>query len=215
MSAAEVARRLEARATGPQAWKARCPAHEDRRPSLSIREGRDGRTLVRCFAGCEPDAIVRAVGLRVRDLFDKARHSAAPAARRGRERPLRADEVERALRDELQRILADDAERTGFPAVAVLTCHRNKARDAIERRFGIALRHEGSPWWEIDPHAIDPAWRQCVEDALDTVAAYSGVDPATLRLSIDDLPETQICALKIARRFQARLAQGAAAQVAG
>ena len=31
-------------------WSARCPAHDDRRPSLSVSEGDDGRALVRCHA---------------------------------------------------------------------------------------------------------------------------------------------------------------------
>lgn len=34
-------------------WIARCPAHRDRTPSLSIREGKDGRPVVNCFAGCD------------------------------------------------------------------------------------------------------------------------------------------------------------------
>ena len=50
-------------------WSARCPAHEDRRPSLSVSEGDDGRALVRCHAGCTVDAICDAVGLRVADLM--------------------------------------------------------------------------------------------------------------------------------------------------
>jgi hypothetical protein len=50
-------------------WSARCPAHEDRRPSLSVTEGDDGRALVRCHAGCTVDAICDAVGLRVADLM--------------------------------------------------------------------------------------------------------------------------------------------------
>ena len=50
-------------------WSARCPAHEDRRPSLSIAEGDDGRALVRCHAGCTVDEICAAVGLRVADLM--------------------------------------------------------------------------------------------------------------------------------------------------
>jgi hypothetical protein len=48
---------------------ARCPAHEDRSPSLSIAEGRDGRVLLNCFAGCPPENIVQALGLTMRDLF--------------------------------------------------------------------------------------------------------------------------------------------------
>ena len=50
-------------------WSARCPAHEDRRPSLSVSEGDDGRALVHCHAGCTVDAICDAVGLRVADLM--------------------------------------------------------------------------------------------------------------------------------------------------
>jgi len=40
-------------------WQTRCPAHEDRTPSLSIAEGDGGRVLVKCFAGCSAEAIVR------------------------------------------------------------------------------------------------------------------------------------------------------------
>ena len=50
-------------------WSARCPAHEDRQPSLSIAEGEDGRALVKCHAGCSLDAICAAVGLKPTDLF--------------------------------------------------------------------------------------------------------------------------------------------------
>ncbi len=53
-------------------YKARCPAHDDREPSLSISEGEDGRVLLKCFAGCEVDAIVAYLGLRMSDLFDDA-----------------------------------------------------------------------------------------------------------------------------------------------
>ncbi len=52
-----------------QGWRARCPAHDDRRPSLSIAEGDDGRALVKCHAGCTPHSIVRAVGLNLTDLM--------------------------------------------------------------------------------------------------------------------------------------------------
>ncbi len=31
---------------------ARCPAHDDRHQSLSVREGDGGRILVKCHAGC-------------------------------------------------------------------------------------------------------------------------------------------------------------------
>ena len=48
---------------------ARCPAHEDRTPSLSVRRGDDGRALIHCFAGCEPETVLDAIGLTFDDLF--------------------------------------------------------------------------------------------------------------------------------------------------
>ena len=50
-------------------WCCRCPAHDDRTPSLSIRAGDDGRALLRCHAGCAVDAVCGAIGLRPADLF--------------------------------------------------------------------------------------------------------------------------------------------------
>ena len=56
----------EPRNTG-KGWSARCPAHDDRRASLSIADGEDCRALVKCHAGCTVEAICAAVNLRVAD----------------------------------------------------------------------------------------------------------------------------------------------------
>jgi putative DNA primase/helicase len=53
----------------PSGWQARCPAHEDRKASLSISRGDDGRVLLHCHAGCTPEAIVQALGLKMSDLM--------------------------------------------------------------------------------------------------------------------------------------------------
>ncbi len=50
-------------------WTARCPAHDDRRNSLSISVAEDGKVLLKCHAGCEFKVIVAALGLEERDLF--------------------------------------------------------------------------------------------------------------------------------------------------
>lgn len=50
-------------------YAARCPAHDDEHASLSVSEGDDGRVLVNCHAGCEPDDVLAAVKLEWRDLF--------------------------------------------------------------------------------------------------------------------------------------------------
>lgn len=56
------------RQTGDR-WEARCPAHRDRKPSLSVSCGDDGRALVRCHAGCDIKDVVAAVDLEMKDLF--------------------------------------------------------------------------------------------------------------------------------------------------
>ena len=47
---------------------ARCPAHNDKRPSLSLKE-LDDRTLIHCFAGCTAEEIMKAIGLSLKDLY--------------------------------------------------------------------------------------------------------------------------------------------------
>lgn len=65
--------RLErVRQIGPGRWIARCPAHDDGRPSLSVKDGGD-KLLVYCFAGCPVDDVVGAVGLNLGDLFIESR----------------------------------------------------------------------------------------------------------------------------------------------
>jgi len=69
MTAAEFASLVKGRAVGRNRFQARCPAHRDRLPSLSIAEGKDGRVLLHCFAGCTTNAILSALKLGRRDLF--------------------------------------------------------------------------------------------------------------------------------------------------
>lgn len=63
-----LSRLQKVRQTSSQTWTACCPAHEDRSPSLSIRDS-SGTILLRCFAGCEVAEIVAAVGMELSDLF--------------------------------------------------------------------------------------------------------------------------------------------------
>lgn len=55
------------RKQGPAGWT--CPAHDDTRASLSVKEGHDGRVLLNCHAGCDLDAVLGALGLVIGDLF--------------------------------------------------------------------------------------------------------------------------------------------------
>jgi len=75
--------------TGEGRWIACCPAHDDRHPSLSIRELRDGRVLVHCFAGCAVHDVVRAVDLTLEDLMPAGAVDPERRDRRAfRERPM-------------------------------------------------------------------------------------------------------------------------------
>jgi hypothetical protein len=55
---------------GDAQLSARCPAHEDRDPSLSVGY-KDGKALVTCHRGCEVEDVVAALGLSLADLFDE------------------------------------------------------------------------------------------------------------------------------------------------
>ena len=60
-----------------------CPSHADRSPSLSIRDGDDGRLLVHCFSGCDPLDILAAIRTQIGDLGEPVE---AAEARQGIER---------------------------------------------------------------------------------------------------------------------------------
>lgn len=67
--------------------KALCPTHDDKRPSLSIKQGRDGAVL-HCFAMCKTGDVLHALGLNWADLFD--RPALASSAEPGAEVALRS-----------------------------------------------------------------------------------------------------------------------------
>lgn len=69
-------------------FSARCPAHDDRNPSLRVGIGADDRALVLCHAGCETRRVLDALGLEWCDLFAAGHHQ---ARRRALPRATRAD----------------------------------------------------------------------------------------------------------------------------
>jgi hypothetical protein len=79
-------------------WVACCPAHEDKSPSLSIREEGD-KVLVHCFAGCDVADVVAAVGLSLDDLFP-SRQQTVPDQPSNRRVKLYAGDVLRCLHNE-------------------------------------------------------------------------------------------------------------------
>ncbi len=57
------------KAVGKGQWIACCPAHDDRSPSMTIRETDDGRVLIHDFAGCSVEEILGALGIGFDALF--------------------------------------------------------------------------------------------------------------------------------------------------
>jgi hypothetical protein len=114
-------------------WIARCPAHEDRTPSLSIARGEGRQILLRCFAGCLLDDILGRLALKVADLFPEAADTASgirPASAVGAV----ADWLARARRlppAEIRRLFACEALH-GF---SVVFRYRDQAGHALYDKF--------------------------------------------------------------------------------
>ena len=66
-------------------YSCRCPAHEDRSPSLTIGIGADCRVLLNCKAGCSFDAVLESLRLEPKDLFPESASASTP--RRSSARP--------------------------------------------------------------------------------------------------------------------------------
>jgi len=79
--------RLHARPCG-RGWIAKCPAHNDREPSLSINKGADHRVLIKCQAGCSTDDVLAALGITYRHLFPAKFSQVSFARRCANDRPL-------------------------------------------------------------------------------------------------------------------------------
>lgn len=74
-------------------YKACCPAHGDKNPSLSITLSASDTILLKCWAGCSAHDVVNAVGMEMTDLFpDSVKHH-VPTERR----PFSADQAAKVI----------------------------------------------------------------------------------------------------------------------
>jgi putative DNA primase/helicase len=80
MNVEELLERLEHVKPSGAGWIARCPAHEDRTPSLSINIGERG-IVMKCHAGCDNREVCAALGISLGDLMDRT-NGAKPKAPR-------------------------------------------------------------------------------------------------------------------------------------
>lgn len=99
-------------------WRARCPAHQGRSLSLSIREAEDGRILLHCFAGCPTESVCNALHLPVRELFGSSSQGPADIQRAREQREWHRRDRERLQREQGE---AADAERKARRLIASAT----------------------------------------------------------------------------------------------
>ena len=109
-----------------------CPAHQDRHPSLNVTRTPEGKTLLHCHVGCDPEAILRAWGCTWLDVFPDD----------GRDRPYRlhlppVDQAMAALTRRIDRRQAPEDERIAAEAIAQRRATARRAR---------ALITELAPW---------------------------------------------------------------------
>jgi len=58
--------------TGQGRWMACCPSHDDKSPSLSIKQLECGKILIHCFAGCGAFDVLDSINFSMSDLFADA-----------------------------------------------------------------------------------------------------------------------------------------------
>ena len=135
MLADKIITRLEGvRSAGKDRWIARCPAHDDKSPSLAIREV-DDRVLIHCFAGCSAQEIVSEVGLDLSDLFPESREFHKPLSR-----PFPASDILRCISFEsLYLKMCVLHLRDGKP----LTDNDYQRLDLADKRISLAVKAGG------------------------------------------------------------------------
>ncbi len=114
--------------TGPGRWLAKCPAHDDKRASLAVRELDDGRVLVHCFAGCDTENVLAAVGLTFDALYPER---ALGDHMRSERRPFPAADVLRAI--ELEAMIVALAASTMAKGEALPESERERLSLAVTR----------------------------------------------------------------------------------
>ena len=147
MDAERTAAALRGRKVG-SGWMARCPAHDDRTPSLSIRDGADGKVLVRCHAGCDQERVI--VTLRARGLWtDKSRPPLLHPARRVGS-PHRPDPID-ATRTEAALAVWRSAKPAAGTLVESYLASRglHGSRPATTLRFHTGLKHPSGGIWPV------------------------------------------------------------------
>jgi hypothetical protein len=130
MSLEAVLARLQGVRRNGEQWVARCPAHADKNPSLSMRE-ENGKVLLHCFAGCTVEAICDALEIKLSELFARPREVLKPEPRIVRE-------TRRRITGLRSRLTPSDRER----AVTVVFADETNLDAAIVRALALVVEGE-------------------------------------------------------------------------
>jgi hypothetical protein len=145
MTAETIAKALGGRKAGA-AWMARCPAHDDRAPSLSIADARDGKVLVRCHAGCDQRDVIAA--LRERGVWDAGERQPIRFSRQP-DRPLPAEPDSDAIKrtEAALAIWRGAQSAAGTPVETYLRSRSLTIPIPRSIRFHTGLRHPSGAVW--------------------------------------------------------------------
>jgi putative DNA primase/helicase len=145
MATAEtIAKALGGRKAGG-GWTARCPAHDDHTPSLSIRDAEENKVLVRCHAGCDQERVIAA--LRGRGLW--AENGPRPLLRVPRRTPVeRKPDQDDARRSEIALAIWQSAKPAqGTPVETYLASRGIDLPPPDALRFHAGLKHPSGGIW--------------------------------------------------------------------
>lgn len=150
MTAGDLARALGGRKFG-DSWMSLCPAHDDRRPSLSIRDSIAGKLLVHCHAGCRQERVIDA--LRQRRLWPET-------GPRSLYRSFPSFSIDAAQRTEAAlAIWRSTSPAKGTLVEAYLGSRSLGLPRTPDLRFHVGLRHRSGSHW--------PAMVALVTDGID------------------------------------------------
>jgi DNA primase len=146
MTAEAMAKALGGRKAGA-VWMARCPAHDDRAPSLAITDAKNGKVLVRCHAGCDQRDVIAA--LRARGAWkDIGRGACRRFVRKAGRQPKARPDAEALKRTELALAIwraSNPAE--GTPVETYLRSRGITVPIPPSIRFHVGLKHSSGGVW--------------------------------------------------------------------
>ena len=145
MDAETIAKALGGRKAGG-GWSARCPVHDDRTPSLSLRDSGDGKVLVCCHAGCDQGEVIahlKASGLWAQNSPRQLRYVAS----RRLTKPTETDRDD-AKRTEIALSIWQAATPARGTLVETYLCSRGLLLPATPTlRFHPCLKHPSGDSW--------------------------------------------------------------------